>query len=185
MSSFERKSIQTKVLWPNDGQITGLPANPRYIKDDKFEKLKKSILDDPEFMQLRELVVVEYADEFVIIGGNMRFRACVDLGIQEVPCKILPRDTPIEKMKAFIMKDNISYGSNDWDLISNEWDEKQLEDWGMDLPLFVEEEINDEQIKLSSKNTKIVIELSNDDNQGSIKKAIEESIKGFPEATIK
>lgn len=184
-NSFVRKSLATKVLWPNNGQINGLPANPRYIKDDKFEKLKKSIQDDPEFMQLRELVVVEFADEYVIIGGNMRFRACVELGIQEVPCKILPENTPIEKMKAFIMKDNISYGSNDWDLISNEWDENQLEDWGMDLPLFIDEEVKDDHIKVNQKVIRIVVELSNEDNLETIKKTIRESIEEFPEATIK
>lgn len=192
---IERKVLKTVNIWPNTGQITGLPKNPRYIKDDKFEKLKQSIINDPEFLEVRELVVIPYAGDYVIIGGNMRFRACVELQIKEVPCKILPENTPVEKLKAFLMKDNIGYGSTDWDLIANEWDEDQLLDWGFDLPLsFIEPESNDsndefddDEINHTSNSSggRIMIELKSDFNKELIKAHIQEVLKDYPEASIK
>ncbi|TDQ79562.1 ParB/RepB/Spo0J family partition protein [Sphingobacterium yanglingense] len=183
---IERKNIKTIDLWPNTGQINGLPSNPRFIKDDKFEKLKQSILDDPEFMEIREIVVFPYGDNYVIIGGNMRYRACVELEIKEVPCKILPADTPVEKLRAFLMKDNIAFGSTDWNMIANEWDEQELIDWGMDIPVsFVEEEETEEEQPLPTSTCRITIELSNDDNKELIKAHINEILREFPEASIK
>jgi 16S rRNA G966 N2-methylase RsmD len=125
--------IKLSNLSPNSGQIEGLPANPRLIKDDKFEKLKKSLKDDPEMLELRELLVFKWGEEYVIIGGNMRYRAAVDLDIEELPCKIIPPETPIEKLKAYVMKDNIAYGDYDWDMLANEWDNEELMDWGLDI----------------------------------------------------
>lgn len=132
----QSKILTTKVLWPNTGQIPGLPKNPRTIRDEKFDKLVKSIKEDPEMLKLRELLVFPFADQYVIIAGNMRFRACLEAGLAEVPCKIIPSDTSIDKLKAIVIKDNIGYGDNDWDALANEWDEQQLTDWGMDVPGF-------------------------------------------------
>ena len=125
--------IKLSNLSPNSGQIEGLPANPRLIKDDKFEKLKKSLKDYPEMLELRELLVFKWGEEYVIIGGNMRYRAAVDLDIEELPCKIIPPETPIEKLKAYVMKDNIAYGDYDWDMLANDWDSEELDDWGLDV----------------------------------------------------
>ena len=149
MKQPETKLIATKELWPNDGQIPGLPKNPRSIRDEKFDKLVKSIKEDPEMLNLRELLVYPYADAYVIIAGNMRFRACIEAGMTKVPCKIIPSDTSIEKLKAFVIKDNIGYGEHDFELLANEWNEQQLIDWGMDLPSFEEEE-DDEPMKLET-----------------------------------
>ncbi|MGA6117446.1 ParB N-terminal domain-containing protein [Sphingobacterium anhuiense] len=183
----EVKTIETKYLWPNTGQIKGLPTNPRFIKDDKFEKLKQSISDDPEFMSVREIVVFPYAGDYVIIGGNMRFRACVDLGIKSIVCKVLPENTSIEKLKAFLMKDNIAFGSTDWNIIANEWDEGQLIEWGMDIPVsFGDEDPNDEEeTKLLASISRITIELSHDNNKELIKAHINELLRDFTEATMK
>ena len=115
------------------GQISGLPANPRIIKDEKFQKLKKSLQDDPEMLELRELLVFRWEDKFVIIGGNMRYRAALDLGIEELPCKVIPADTPISKLKAYTLKDNIAYGEYDWSMLANDWEAEDLEDWGLDV----------------------------------------------------
>lgn len=128
------KIIPTIELRPNTGQIRGLPTNPRLIKDDKFDKLVRSIKEDPEMLHLREILVFPYAGQHVIIAGNMRYRACIEAGLKEVPCKILPEKTPIEKLKAIVIKDNVGFGENDWDLLANEWDTDQLVAWGMDLP---------------------------------------------------
>ena len=127
------QKIKLTELSPNTGQIDGLPANPRIIKDEKFQKLKKSLQEDPEMLELRELLVFRWEDKFVIIGGNMRYRAALDLGIDELPCKIIPPDTPISKLKAYTLKDNIAYGEYDWDMLSNEWDAADLDDWGLDV----------------------------------------------------
>ena len=128
-----KRKIKLTELHHNDGQIDGLPANPRIIKDEKFKKLKKSLQDDPEMLELRELLVFQYGGEFVIICGNMRYRAALELGMEELPCKIIPPETPISKLKAYALKDNISYGEYDWDMLANEWDSQDLDDWGLDV----------------------------------------------------
>lgn len=117
----------------NRGQIVGLPKNPRVIRDAKFQILKKSIEEDPEMTALREMLVVEYGDKYVIIGGNMRFRAMQDLGIKEAPCKVIPADTDVEKLKAYTIKDNAGFGEWDWDDLANEWGDEPLSDWGVDV----------------------------------------------------
>lgn len=132
----ETKNIHIKELEVNKGQIEGLPQNPRFIKDERFTALKKSIEDAPEMLALRELIVYPHNGKFVIIAGNMRFRACKDLGYKEIPCKVLPEDTPVEKLREYTIKDNIGFGADDWDLIANEWDIQELDDWGVEIPNF-------------------------------------------------
>ncbi|MDR1913550.1 MAG: ParB N-terminal domain-containing protein [Clostridiales bacterium] len=127
------QNIKLKDLAPNDGQIEGLPKNPRFIKDSKFEKLKKSLQDDPEMLNLRELLVFQHGKKYVIIGGNMRYRAALELGIKELPCKIIPPETPVEKLKSYTIKDNSGYGEWSWDDLANEWDSGDLDDWGVDV----------------------------------------------------
>ena len=92
--------IKLSKLVENRGQIEGLPANPRFIKDDKYAKLKKSIEDDPEMLELRELLVYPLGNKFVVIGGNMRLKALRELGATECPCKVIPAETPVEKLRA-------------------------------------------------------------------------------------
>lgn len=118
----------------NIGQIPGLPQNPRLIRDVRFEQLKKSIVDFPEMLKLREIVVFPIYGRFVCIGGNMRFLACKDLGHTQVPVKVLPADFPVDKLKEFVLKDNIDFGEYDWDILANEFSDLPLEEWGLDLP---------------------------------------------------
>ena len=125
--------IPLSKIESNKGQIEGLPKNPRLIKDGKFEALKKSIEQDPEMTALRELLVIEHNGKYVIIGGNMRYRAMKDLGIKEAPCKVIPADTDVEKLKAYTIKDNAGYGEWDWDDLANEWCDEPLSDWGVDV----------------------------------------------------
>lgn len=128
------KTIPIKQLEVNKGQIEGLPQNPRFIRDQRYEALKKSIQDAPEMLSLRELLVMPHGKKYVVIGGNMRLRACKDLGYEEVPCKVLDKDTPVEKLREYAIKDNNGFGEDDWDILANEWDEVELLDWGMELP---------------------------------------------------
>lgn len=125
--------IPLSKIEPNKGQIEGLPKNPRLIRDEKFEKLKKSISEDIEMTALREILVIEHEGKYVIIGGNMRFRAMQDLGIKEAPCKVIPADTDVEKLKAYTIKDNAGFGDWDWDDLANEWCDDPLSDWGVDV----------------------------------------------------
>lgn len=131
---MEIKTIKIKDLATNDGQIDGLPKNPRQIRDHRYEKLKKSIEDAPEMLQLRELLVYPHGGKFVIIGGNMRYRACKEIGYKELPCKVLDAETPVEKLRQYAIKDNENFGEYDWDVVANEWDTAEMEDWGVELP---------------------------------------------------
>ena len=108
------------------------PDNPRFIKDDKFEKLKKNIKEFPKMMKLRPIVI---DDSGKILGGNMRYRALIELGYQEIPEGWVVKASELteEEKKRFIITDNIPYGDWDNDKLANEWDEIELEDWGMDL----------------------------------------------------
>lgn len=128
------QDIKITKLELNKGQIDGLPKNPRFIRDERFTALIKSIEDAPEMLRLRELLVVEHGGKFVVIGGNMRLRACKELGYKEIPCKVLPADTPVAKLREYAIKDNNGFGEDDWDVLANEWDAAELTEWGMELP---------------------------------------------------
>jgi len=129
------QDIDIKRLELNKGQVEGLPKNPRFIRDERYKALVKSIEDAPEMLKLRELLVVEHGSKFVVIGGNMRLRACKELGMETVPCKVLPADTPVAKLREYAIKDNNGFGEDDWDILANEWDAEELQEWGMELPM--------------------------------------------------
>jgi hypothetical protein len=133
---MKQQLVKISQLKNNTGQIKGLPKNPRILKDDKFEKLKKSIHEDPEMLELREIIAYDNNGKLVVICGNMRLRAMQDLGIKEAPTKILPPETPIEKLKAYVIKDNVSFGEHNWDTLANEWNVEELAEWGLDIPNF-------------------------------------------------
>lgn len=147
------KTIPIKQLEVNKGQIEGLPQNPRFIRDQRYEALKKSIQDAPEMLSLRELLVMPHGKKYVVVGGNMRLRACKDLGYEEVPCKVLDKDTPVEKLREYAIKDNNGFGEDDWDILANEWDELELKEWGMEFPTAVfEQEESEEPTDLDAEN---------------------------------
>ncbi len=106
------------------------PNNPRLIKDDKFTKLVQSIKDFPEMLEIRPIVVNE---DMIILGGNMRFKACKEAGLKEVSI-IKASGLSEEKQREFLIKDNVSGGEWDWDMLANEWDELELDKWGLDIP---------------------------------------------------
>jgi hypothetical protein len=109
-------------------KIKNNKANPRIIKDHKFHKLVKSLKEFPEMLQLRPIIVDE---NMTILGGNMRHKACVDIGMKEVYVIKANELTPAQQ-REFIVKDNVAFGDWDWDVLANEWNSVQLEDWGMD-----------------------------------------------------
>jgi hypothetical protein len=111
-------------------EIKTNPKNPRLIKDDKFKKLVKSIQDFPQMLEIRPIVVDE---NNIVLGGNMRLKACKEAGLKEV--HIVKADNLTEQQKdEFIVKDNVGFGEWDWDILANEWDADKLDDWGLDIP---------------------------------------------------
>lgn len=137
--------LKLSDIEPNKGQIDGLPKNPRFIKDDKFKKLVKSIEDNPEMTAMREILVYPMPNgKYVIIGGNMRYRAMKELKYKEAPCKVIPQEATTEQLKAYTLKDNSGYGEWDFDLLNNEWDLSMLEDCAIDLPEIGAEALADE-----------------------------------------
>lgn len=119
----------------NDGQLDGLPKNPRSIKKQKFEKLKKNIEAYPEMLAMRSLLVYPLDNgHYIIIGGNMRYRAMSELGHTEAPVFIIPKETSVERLQAYTIIDNNGFGDWDWDLLANEWPDDMLDDWGLDVP---------------------------------------------------
>lgn len=160
---MEQKLVKISKLHSNNGQVEGLPKNPRFIKDDKFKKLVKSIQEDPEMLNIREVVAYDNHGELVVIMGNMRLKALKELGIKEVPCKILPSDTDVEKLKAYTIKDNSGFGEWDFDMLSSDWDFDLLIDCAIDLPVFDESiggDYSDKSAKeLSDKNGDSVLKI--------------------------
>lgn len=131
---MERKHIDIRKVFANEGQIEGLPRNPRTMRKEKFSKLVKSIRELPEMTEARDLLVVPHGDGYVVIGGNMRLRAYQELGWKEVPCCVLPDNMPVDKLREMVIQDNNPFGETDWNMIANEWNVEELKDWGVDLP---------------------------------------------------
>tara|TARA_R110000824_G_scaffold135577_1_gene298920 strand:+ start:314 stop:898 length:585 start_codon:yes stop_codon:yes gene_type:complete len=116
------EKIKINKLKPN-------PNNPRTINKNKFERLKKSISQFPKMLEIRPIVVDE---NLMVIGGNMRLKALKDLGIKET-FYIQQKDLTDDQKKQFVIKDNASFGDWDWDILANEWNNKDLLDWGIDV----------------------------------------------------
>lgn len=143
-----KERISLSCLELNEGQIVGIPKNPRYLKGEEHDKLKKSLKDSPELLQYKPLMV--YATEsnsYVVICGNMRLRICQELhnegveGFDALPCFILNKDVPIAKIKEYAIKDNVQAGNWDWDELANgDWEVENLQDWGVDCSFLTDTE---------------------------------------------
>lgn len=171
----------------NDGQLVGLPKNPRSIKKAKFEKLKKNIETYPEMLAWRSLLVYPLDNgKYIIIGGNMRYRAMLELDYKDAPCVIIPKETSIEKLKAYTILDNSGFGRWEWSMLANEWDADALAAWGLDLPM------NESEIDVDSffdkldkeaekdKGEKITVSIPDKyaDQKEEIKSRIEATLMG-------
>jgi ParB-like chromosome segregation protein Spo0J len=143
-------------------EIKPNPDNPRVIRDENFQKLVNSIKEFPEMLDLRPIVVNK---DMVILGGNMRFRACQEAGYNEVPVVVADNITK-EQEREFIIKDNISGGDWDWEILANEWNETELDGWGLDVPYQQEE--TEEQISYN-----ILIECTSQEEQMSLYSELE------------
>lgn len=159
--------------------------NPRFIKDYKFKKLVDSIKEFPEMLEKRPIVVDE---DMIVLGGNMRLKACQEAGLKEVDILIAQGWTE-EQKREFIIKDNVGFGEWDWDLLANDWDNLLLEKWGLDGVKYDWDDLDyiEEAEKKDVAEDKIVIALG---NANKIKSEITENLnkwlqKNYPECEIK
>lgn len=148
-------------------QVKANPNNPRIIKDDKFKKLVQSIKEFPEMLELRPIVV---NDDMVVLGGNMRLKACKEAGLDKVPI-IKASNLTEEQQKEFIIKDNVGFGEWDWNDLANNWEAEKLQEWGLDIPGFAQMPSEDELIgeeKNKPPTMKITFEAVEDLQQAEI-----------------
>lgn len=147
------------LLAQNKGQIEGLPTNPRQWSKSELEKLKSSIKETPELLEARGLIVYPRAGKYIILGGNMRYTALKELGVEQAPCVVLPEELPQAKLKEIVIKDNGSFGEWDFDLLANEWDELPLDNWGVPAWDTAEEE-SEEQVAVKEDDFDESVEVA-------------------------
>ena len=128
---MEIVNIKVSKLAANTGQVAGLPTNPRQWTAKDVERLARSLAETPELFDARPCLVYPYGDRFVVLGGNMRLSAAKHNGAKEVPCIVFPADTPADKLREIVVKDNGAFGAWDFDALANEWDDLPLVDWGV------------------------------------------------------
>jgi len=156
--------------------------NPRFIRDEKFKKLVDSIKSFPQMLELRPIIVNEHN---VILGGNMRYKACVEAGLKQIHI-IQAKDLSEEQQREFIIKDNVGYGEWDYDILANEWDVELLGDWGLELwdaskDIDLEDFFEEGQEESKPELKKIVLEFTEEEYE-QVKKKIDED--GRPAETI-
>lgn len=207
-----KKNIPIDLIEINEGQLSqidaetnkqiGLPRNPRWIRDARFEALKKSIEDAPEMLDIREIVVYTLSSikgkdgKYIAIGGNMRLRACQELGYRDIPCKVLDPETPMEKLREYAIKDNEAFGQNDFDILANEWDIEELQSFGMETffttgdnddvdSLFDDVEKDADADKSEEITLTILVPNEQEKEIDSIREAINEALKEYDGVYIK
>ena len=156
--------IKAKIQKVSISSIKENDANPRFINKHKFKKLVNSVKEFPEMLSLRPIVVDK---DNIILGGNMRYKACKEIGLKEVYI-IQADDLDEKKAQEFIIKDNVGFGEWDWDVLANDWDVKELEEWGLEGFPFEEEEEEKELNDISDtieSSYRIEVEIENEEEQ--------------------
>lgn len=131
---MEQTRIPLSAIEPNRGQIEGLPANPRAIKDARLDQLKANLHRYPDFLEARPIMVTRHEAKYVAIGGNQRLRALREEGAADTAAIIIPEGTPISELRAYAVLDNSQFGSWDFDALSKDWDAEELSGWGIEIP---------------------------------------------------
>ena len=122
-----------EVIYRSTETLKKLENNPRTISEEQLQKLKESIQKNPDYFEARPIILSDRTGELVIIAGNQRYDACVQLGIEEVPTVLIPNLTEVRE-REIIIRDNANNGEWDWNILADSWDTSELKDWGMDLP---------------------------------------------------
>lgn len=136
-SLITQQIVTLDRLEENTGQLPGLPENPRYITEEKKQKLAANIEEHPELLEYRSLLVYPLpTGNYIVIGGNQRLKALHELGYTEAPCIIIDPETSVERLKALTVLDNASFGKFDMEALANMWDDEALHNFGVDIPTF-------------------------------------------------
>lgn len=140
------------------------PNNPRTIKDSKYAQLVNSIRKFPEMLNVRPIVV---NSNMIVLGGNMRLKACKDAGLTHVPV-IVAENFNEQQQREFIIKDNVGYGEWAWDMLAVDWNVEELATWGLDMPAFESEDMDLEKFfedddKQRSSAFRITLEFTESD----------------------
>lgn len=164
-------------------KIRNNPNNPRIIKDDKFKKLVQSIKDFPEMLEKRPLICETSLDgSYMVLGGNMRLRACQEAGLKEIPIDLADNWTA-EQKRQFVIKDNIGYGEWDFSALAAEYDIGELQEWGLDIPNMEYSDKNQEiDVNEFSDEMSLVLKYSQD-NYNAVRQKLSE-INASPEIAI-
>lgn len=192
---MEIRRIRLTDLEQNQGQVAGLPSNPREWTRTDLDKLKNSITETPELLEARGLIVWPHEGKYVILGGNMRYSALCELKAEDAPCYVLPAETPTEKLREIIIKDNGLFGSWDYDMLANEWDDLPLSDWGLPTWAVPKGELNvDEFFEQATEHKKehvkdvvieVVIPIEDSDTQFEIEKILKDALVDYPNVSVK
>lgn len=189
--------IRLTDLEQNKGQVAGLPSNPRQWGRGELDNLVKSIQETPELLEARGLIVWPYGGKYVILGGNMRFSALREMNAVDAPCYVLPEDTPMEKLREIVIKDNGAFGSWDYDMLANEWDDLPLSDWGLpawavptaavDPESFFEEvnKINAEKLAPQDIKIEVLIPEEEADIEQEVREAVRAALSGYDNVSIR
>jgi ParB-like chromosome segregation protein Spo0J len=168
--------VKYKIKFVKASEIKPNPDNPRIIKDDKFKTLVDSIKNFPQMLHVRPLILNA---EGVVLGGNMRLRACIDAKLKEIPV-VYAHDFTEEQQREFIIKDNVGYGEWDWDMLANEWDCDLLQLWGLDIPSAEGESAIPQQ----EESHVITITFANYDTMQRAKKHLKKILAEYPDTKI-
>lgn len=190
---MEIMRIRLADLEMNRGQVAGLPSNPRQWGKKELQDLVQSIKETPELLEARGLIVYPHEDKYIILGGNMRFSALREMNAVDAPCYVLPADTELEKLREIVIKDNGAFGSWDYDMLANEWDDLPLSDWGVpawnnaDVDMDAVDALFEDAGPGKEKGITITISVpkSYEDKLTDIEKAIDVTLEEFPGCTIK
>lgn len=169
-----------KIVKVKISEIKLNESNPRFIKDDKFKKLVKSIKDLPQMLDIRPIVVNK---DMMVLGGNMRLKACVEAGLIEVPIIIADNLTK-EQEKEFLIKDNVSGGEWDWDMIANEWNEVELIEWGLDIPVWDDYSDKNKEVDIDSLDSEMIIKLKYTEEEYNLVREQLSKIAPTPEQAV-
>lgn len=187
-------NIPLSQLESNIGQVPELPMNPRQWTATDINKIAASLEETPELFEARPLLVYPAGEKYVILGGNLRFEGAKHNKMEKVPCIVFPADTPIEKLKEIVIKDNGSFGAWDYDALANEWGDLPLTDWG--VPAWKEEAVDEdavnalfEQHEEGTAEKPIIIQVSlpaeYEDKEEDIRAALKVTLEEWPGCLVK
>lgn len=165
----------------NMGQIPDVPKNPRFIRDERYKALQKSIADFPAMLELRELIVFPFDGIYVTIAGNMRYRAMKDAEYKQCPCKVLPEETPAEVLREIAIKDNIPFGNDDAQELANNWNIDELTKWGIELPVW---DLKNKEVDVAGMGDEMVIKLKYTEEEYTLVRAQLSKVAATPEMAV-